>query len=74
MKVFQAAQRKAPNKVNAAIEMERAREGRDVSEAGTHAEMKGKSEALLNMRKCRRVEAKRNASTKSTTIGTEGQK
>lgn len=63
-----------PNKVSAAIEMERAREGRDVSEAGTHAEMKGESEALLNMRRYRRVEAERSASTKSTTVGTEGQK
>lgn len=68
------AQRKVPSKVSEAIEMERAREVRDVSEAGTHAEMKGKSEALPNMRKYRRVEAERSASTKPTTVGTEGQK
>lgn len=46
--------------------MERAREGKDASEEdGTHAEMKGESEALLNKRRYRRVEAKRSASIKS---------
>lgn len=45
--------------------MERAREGKDASEDGTHAEMKGESEALLNKRRYRRVEAKRSASIKS---------
>lgn len=51
LKVFQVIQREVPNKVNAAVEMVRAREGSDASEAGTHAEIKGESEALLNVRR-----------------------
>jgi len=49
--MFQVIQREVPNKVNAAIEMVRAREGGDASAAGTCAEIKGESEALLNVRR-----------------------
>lgn len=44
-------QREVPNRVNAAIEMVRAREGSDASEAGACAEIKGETEALLNVRR-----------------------
>lgn len=46
--------REVLNSVNAAIAMMKAREGNDASETGTHAEIKGKSEALLNVRRVER--------------------
>lgn len=67
-------QREVPNKVNAAVEMVRAREGSDASEAGTHAEIKGESEALLNVKEVIGGWRETSASSKSTTIGRGGQK